>query len=138
MPRFSRSTATSACCSSRPGRRTSYWAIETRVESQKVESLIAKRLLNRSFDFSTFDFSALLLNAGGTVHLLEDQGIKDGEDVLAVGEDALDGGMVPGVTKRQALPALEHLRRDVNIPPELFERVAAQKKPVEKRRLVPG
>src|SRR6266567_8306151 len=78
------------------------------------------------------------LDSGGGVHFLEDQGIKDGEDVLAVSEDSLDGGMVPGVTKGEAFPALEHLRRDVDVPPELFERVAAQKKPVEKRRLVPG
>src|ERR671931_136707 len=79
------------------------------------------------------------LNSGRTVaHFLEDKGIEDGEDVLAVGDNSLDVGMVPGVANGEAFPTLQDLRGNVNVPPELFDWVTAQKKPVEKRRLIAG
>ena len=52
------------------------------------------------------DQRAPLLQPAGGSHFLEDQGIKNGENVLAVSEDAADGQAIPGVTQREALPAL--------------------------------
>ena len=78
------------------------------------------------------------LNSFCGFHFFEDQRIEDGEDVLAVGEDSLDGGPNPGGTMGFAVPALDDLRRDIDIFPQLLQRMAAQEEAVEKYRFVLG
>ena len=67
---------------------------------------------------------------------MKNQGIENGEDVLAVGEDAGHHSLIPGVAQGEALPAFQDFGRDVNISAQFFHRVSAQEEAVEKRRLV--
>ena len=77
-----------------------------------------------------------LLDAFAGRHFFEDQRIENGENVFAVGKDSFQGGLSPGFMPSLALPALEDLRRDVNILAQLLQRMPAQKEAVEECRLV--
>ena len=78
----------------------------------------------------------ILLRSWWDEHFAEDEGFKDGQDVLAVGEHPLQHAVVHGVVLRQALPTLQHVRRDVDILPQFLQRVPAQKEAVEERRFL--
>ena len=77
-----------------------------------------------------------LLESFGRRHLLEDQRVEDGEDVLAVGEDSFQGWLRPGFAECLALPALEDLGWHVNILAEFLERMPAQEEAVKEGCLV--
>jgi hypothetical protein len=77
-----------------------------------------------------------LLDSFAGRHFFEDQRVKDGENVFAVGKDFFEGGLSPGLVPGLALPALEDFRRDVDILAEFLQGMPAQKEAVEERRLV--
>jgi hypothetical protein len=69
-------------------------------------------------------------------HLLEDERIENGQDVLTVGQDAVDHVPIPGVAEGQALPTLENVRGDVDVLAQFLKGNATQKEAVKKRGLV--
>src|SRR5579859_3444783 len=76
------------------------------------------------------------LNSCRRVHFLEDEGIENSEDVFAVVQNAFDCEPIPRVAKRQALPAFQDFRGNVDILPQLLQGITAHKEAIEKRRLV--
>jgi len=76
------------------------------------------------------------LNSFQGFHFFEDERIKDGEDVFAVGENSFDARLHPWFVAGFAFPAFEDLRRDVDILPKLLQRVAAQEETIKERRFV--
>ena len=73
----------------------------------------------------------ILLRSWVDEHFAEDEGVENGQDVLAVGEHPLQHAVVHGIVLRQTLPALQHVRGDVDILPQFLQRVPAQKEAVE-------
>ena len=56
-----------------------------------------------------------LLQPVGDPHLPENERVKDGEYFLAVAQHAGHSGLIPRVTMRQALPALQNLGWNVDV-----------------------
>ena len=64
-------------------------------------------------------------------HFAEDEGLKNGENVFAVGQHAVKHAVIHGVVLRQPLPALQNVRRDIDILAQFLQRVPAQEEAVE-------
>jgi len=75
----------------------------------------------------------VLLQSWWDEHFAEDEGIENCQDVLAIGEHPLHHAVIHGIVLCQTLPALQHVRRDVDILPQFLQRVPAQKQAVEER-----
>lgn len=101
-----------------------------------IEGKPAHRGPGKKFTQSDNQPITQLLDSFRSSHFLEDERVEDGQDVLAVGDDSIAAELVPGVAARFPLPALEHLRRDVDILAESLQRMAAQEEAVEKRRFM--
>jgi hypothetical protein len=66
-----------------------------------------------------------LLRPVGSGHFTKDERIKDGQDVLAIAQYALDHGLGGRIAMRLPLPPFEHMRRHIDIRPQFLERLAA-------------
>jgi len=77
-----------------------------------------------------------LLKSRGTLKFAMDEGVENGEDVLAVGKDPLHRGAIPRVLHGLAPPAFQDLGRDVDILAQLLKWITSQKETIEKCRLV--
>jgi len=69
---------------------------------------------------------------------LEDQGIEDGKNVLAIGQNASHRTLVHGVVIGEALPLGQNVGRHSDVFPQFLDRMAAQKEPIEECCLVLG
>jgi hypothetical protein len=66
----------------------------------------------------------------------EDQGIKDGKNVLAIGQNASHRTLVNGIVVGQALPSGQNVGGHVDIFPQFLQRMTAQEKAIEECRLI--
>jgi len=64
-------------------------------------------------------------------HIAKDEGLKNVENVFAVSQHSVKHAVVHGIMLRQPLPALQNVRRDVDILAQFLQRVPAKKKAVE-------
>jgi hypothetical protein len=74
----------------------------------------------------------------GDGHFPENQRIENGEDVLAVGEHAVQHAVIQGIALGQQLPTRQYVGWNVNVFTQFLQRVAAQEEAVEKSRFVLG
>jgi hypothetical protein len=72
----------------------------------------------------------------GDGHFPKDEGVKNGQDVLAVSEHVFQHAVIHGIVLRQALPAFQHVGRDIDILAQFLQRVPPQEEAVEKCRFV--
>ena len=63
---------------------------------------------------------------------MADEIFKDGENVLAVADDALEQRTQLGLPPSFAVPFRQHRCGHLDIPPQFLRRMAAQKQPVER------
>ena len=61
-------------------------------------------------------------------HIAKDEGLKNVENVFAVSQHSVKHAVVHGIMLRQPLPALQNVRRDVDILAQFLQRVPAKKR----------